>query len=242
MLDIIYENKDFLIINKPSGLIVHPTTFKEKDTLVDLLVGYCPQIKDVGDDTDMRPGIVHRLDKDVSGLMIIAKTQEAFDYLKRQFKERKVKKEYFALVYGEVKENGIIDLAIGFSKRKSKIKMTVFSQNKSKSAITEYKILKRFSNFTLLKVKIKTGRTHQIRAHLNFIGHPILGDKIYRNKGLERKIKNIRLDRIFLHSFKLGFFDLKNNWIEFEKEMPEELNEIIFLICGKKFDFLKKIV
>ncbi|MEK7167232.1 MAG: RluA family pseudouridine synthase [Patescibacteria group bacterium] len=229
MLDIIYENKDFLIINKPSGLIVHPTTFKEENTLVHFLIKYCPQIKNVGDDTNMRPGIVHRLDKDVSGLMVIAKTQEAFDFLKKQFQERKVKKEYYALVYGEVKEKkGIIDLALGFSKRKSKIKMTVFSQNKSKSAITEYEVLKKISNFTLLKVKIKTGRTHQIRAHLNFIGHPILGDKIYRNKGLERKTKKkIKLDRIFLHCFKLGFFDLENKWMEFEKEMPEELNKII---------------
>jgi len=228
MLDIIYENDDFLIINKPSGLIVHPTTFKETNTLVHFLINYYPQIKNIGDDKDLRPGIVHRLDKNVSGLMVIAKTQEAFDHLKEQFKERKVKKEYYALVYGEVKEKkGIIDLSIGFSKRKSKIKMTVFSQNKSKSAITEYEVLKKFPNFTLLKVKIKTGRTHQIRAHLNFIGHPILGDKIYRNKGLERKIKKINLDRIFLHSFMLCFYDLKNKWVEFEKEMPEELNEII---------------
>jgi 23S rRNA pseudouridine1911/1915/1917 synthase len=225
MLDIIYENKDFLIINKHSGLIVHPTTFKEINTLVNFLIEYCPQIKNVGDDKNLRPGIVHRLDKDVSGLMIIAKTQEAFDCLKKQFKERKVKKEYYALVYGDVKERkGVIDLAIGFSKRKSKIKMTVFSQNKSKSAITEYEVLKKFLNFTLLKVKIKTGRTHQIRAHLNFIGHPILGDRIYKNKGLARKIKNKKLDRIFLHCFKLGFYDLENKWMEFEKEMPENMN------------------
>lgn len=237
-MDIIYENENFLIINKPSGLIVHPTTFKEKNSLVDFLVEYCPQIKNVGDDKILRPGIVHRLDKDVSGLMVIAKTQETFDHLKKQFKEQKVKKEYYALVYGDVKEEkGIIDLAIGFSKRKSKIKMTVFSQNKSKTAITEYEVLKRFSNFTpneqasmgftLLKVKIKTGRTHQIRAHLAFIGHPILGDKIYRNKGLERKNKKIKLDRIFLHSFKLGFFDLENKWMEFEKDLPEELKLIV---------------
>ncbi|MBI4653206.1 RluA family pseudouridine synthase [Candidatus Kuenenbacteria bacterium] len=225
MLDIIYENKDFLIINKPAGLIIHPTTFKEKNSLVNFLIEYCPQIKNVGDDKELRPGIVHRLDKDVSGLMVIAKTQETFNHLKKQFQERKVKKEYYALVYGEVKEKkGIIDLAIGFSKRKSKIKMTVFSQNKSKTAITEYEVLKRFLNFTLLKVKIKTGRTHQIRAHLNFIGHPILGDKIYRNKGLERKIKNKKLDRIFLHSFKLGFYDLENRWVEFEIAIPEDMN------------------
>ncbi|MFH1838642.1 MAG: RluA family pseudouridine synthase [Candidatus Kuenenbacteria bacterium] len=244
MLDIIFENENFLVINKPAGLIVHPTTFKEENTLVNFLIEYCPQIKNVGDDKELRPGIVHRLDKDVSGLMVIAKTQEAFDYLKKQFKKRKVKKEYYALVYGEVKEEkGIIDLAIGFSKRKSKIKMTVFSQNKSKSAITKYEVLQKIANFTpsntskgnltgftLLKVKIKTGRTHQIRAHLNFIGHPILGDRIYRNKGLERKIKNIKLDRIFLHSFKLGFYDLENKWIEFEKQMPEELNEIIKIL------------
>ncbi len=223
MLNIIFENNDFLIINKPAGLIVHPTTFKEENTLVDFLIEYCPQIKNVGDDTNARPGIVHRLDKDVSGLMVIAKTQAAFDFLKKQFQERKVKKEYYALVYGEVKEKkGIIDLALGFSKRKSKIKMTVFSQNKSKSAITEYEVLKKIFNFTLLKVKIKTGRTHQIRAHLNFIGHPILGDRIYRNKGLERKIKQKKLDRIFLHCFKLGFYDLENKWIEFEKQMPEQ--------------------
>ncbi|PKL72091.1 RNA pseudouridine synthase [Candidatus Kuenenbacteria bacterium HGW-Kuenenbacteria-1] len=232
MLDIILENKNFLIINKPSGLIVHPTTFKEKNTLVDFLIEYDPDIKNVGDDKELRPGIVHRLDKDVSGLMVIAKTQKAFDYLKEQFKERKVKKEYYALVYGDIKEEkGIIDLALGFSKRKSKIKMTVFSQNKSKTAITEYEVLKRFLNFTFLKVRIKTGRTHQIRAHLNFIGHPILGDKIYRNKGLERKMKKkIKLDRIFLHSFKLGFFDLENKWVEFEKDLPEELKKTMSII------------
>ncbi|MEK9130227.1 MAG: RluA family pseudouridine synthase [Patescibacteria group bacterium] len=228
MVEIIFENENFLIINKPAGLIVHPTTFKEEDTLVGFLIKHCPQIKNVGDDKNLRPGIVHRLDKDVSGLMVIAKTQEMFDFLKKQFEERKVKKEYYALVYGEVKEKkGIVDLAIGFSKRKSKIKMTVFSQNKSKSAITEYEILQKFLKFTLLRVRIKTGRTHQIRAHLSFIGHPILGDKIYRNKGLERKNKKIKLDRIFLHSFKLGFFDINNKWIEFEKELPEELKEII---------------
>lgn len=124
-------------------------------------------------------------------------------------------------------EKGTIDLALGYSKRKSKIKMTVFSQNKSKSAITEYEVLQKFLNLTFLKVKIKTGRTHQIRAHLCFIGHPIIGDNLYKNKGLKRKIKNIKLDRIFLHAFKLGFYDLENNWLEFEKEMPEELKKCL---------------
>lgn len=273
-LDIVFEDKNFLVVNKPAGLVVHPSLAHRKgDTLVNLLLACCPEIKNVGEKLRLevgapdpagsrvapkpllggRPGIVHRLDKDVSGLMVIAKTQRAFEHLKDQFKNRKVKKEYLVLVHGKVKElKGRISFSIGRSKKKG-FKMIIRpSKSKNswaslggwnnqegrpsdssradssrtparrlKTAETFYQVIKHFPNYTLLKIQIKTGRTHQIRVHLNAIGHPIVGEKIYK----PRKFKTEDIGRLFLHACTLGFWDLDGKWKEFKISLPMELKQ-----------------
>ena len=231
-LNVVYEDSNFLIINKPSGLVVHPSVSYPNDTLVNILLAHHPSIKGVGE-SKLRPGIVHRLDKNASGLLVIAKTRKAFDHLKRQFQTRKVFKEYTILTWGEVKEDrGIIDLSIGRSKRVP-TKMVVKREKEGRRAETHFKVIKYFKNFTLLKAQTKTGRTHQVRVHFNAIGHPIVGDKrygkinrrslwAYRPKGPGAKIKN-NLDRLFLHASRLGFYDLDEKWREFKIALPEKL-------------------
>jgi len=229
---IIHETPDFLVLEKPAGLLVHPTAKGETDTLVDWLLQKYPAIKNVGEQ-NYRQGIIHRLDKDVSGIMVVAKTQTAYLHLKEQFKNRLVKKEYLALVYGHLTQReGEIDLPIGRSKegqfvahpRRGKDKF----QNQDKVAKTKYKVLEYIKDYTLLSIQILTGRTHQIRAHLCAIGHPILGDLIYQPKKpffhfLRRKIKVVDPGRILLHSQKIGFYNLDSRWVEFTSPIPEEL-------------------
>ncbi|MFA6322020.1 MAG: RluA family pseudouridine synthase [Candidatus Buchananbacteria bacterium] len=233
---IIFENHDFIVLEKPEGLLVHATDKKETNTLVDWLLKKYPAMEKVGEQK-YRAGIIHRLDRDVSGVMVVAKTNRAFDHLKDQFKDRKIKKEYLALVYGQPREDeGEIDLPIGRSQDgqfvahpKSNLQDI---ENKDRYAKTKYKILEKFRDYSLLSVQILTGRTHQIRAHLFAIGHPILGDKIYRPKKnfihfFIKKVKVINLDRIFLHSTKIGFSDLDNNWVEFESPLPQKLTDFL---------------
>ena len=217
---IIFEDKDFLIISKPSGLTVHPSESVPKNTLVNGLLAYLPKLKNVGEDK-ARPGIVHRLDKDVSGIMAIAKNQKSFQFLKLQFKNREVKKEYLALIHGIInKDSGEINLKIGRSKKTG---LMAAGRNKNcKEAKTLFWTIKKFQKFSLLKIQILTGRTHQIRVHLKAIGHPVVGDKIYCLK----KYKNSpKIKRIFLHSYKLGFKNLKNEWVELEAEAPNEFKK-----------------
>jgi len=219
---IIHETPDYLVINKSSGLAVHPAPGIKGPTLVDYLLEKYPKIAKVGEDP-FRPGIVHRLDKDVSGLMVIAKTQEAFDHFKKQFQERKIKKEYLALVYGKIKKDeGIIDFPIGRAES-GKMAARAKTMGEGKHAITEFEVIKRYKKFTLVKTHIKTGRTHQIRVHFFAYGHPVVGDKLYKPK----KIKLIELGRPFLHSSVLGFYDLNNQWVEFTSELPEELKNFL---------------
>ena len=234
--NILFENNDFLIIEKPTGLLVHPTEKGEKNTLVDWLVKKYPKIKNVGEQK-YRAGIIHRLDKDVSGIMVVVKNNETFFYLKEQFKKRLVKKEYTALVYGNMEdEKGEIDLPIGRNKdgqfvahpRKGKEKFA----DKDRSARTKYEVLEYVKDYTLLKVRILTGRTHQIRAHLSAIGHPIIGDKLYKPKKKffhlwQKRIKVVELNRIFLHSTKIGFNDAKNQWQEFYSPLPKNLKQYL---------------
>lgn len=234
--DIIFENNNFLILNKPAGLLVHPTEADEPNTLTSWLHAKYPEIEAVGE-YQYRGGIIHRLDKDVSGIMVVAKNDQAFYHLKDQFKDRKVKKIYTALVYGRFdQEEGEINLPIGRNKegqfvahpRQGKEKFLA----KDKVAKTKYKVLESVKNYSLLEIQILTGRTHQIRIHLSAIGHPILGDLIYKPKKkflqiLRRKIKVIDPDRIFLHSTKIGFNDLKNQWQEFESPLPEKLTHFL---------------
>ncbi len=233
---IIFENNNFLVLDKPDGLLVHPTELNEPNTLVDWIYEQYPDVETVGE-YKYRGGIIHRLDKDVSGVMIVAKNDQAFYHLKDQFKKHQVKKIYLALVYGHVNQaEGLIDLPIGRNKdgqfvAHPRTGKTKFSR-RDKMAKTKYKVLDYIKDYSLLEIQILTGRTHQIRAHLSAIGHPILGDQIYKPKKnflhfFQRKIKVIDLERIFLHSHQLGFFDLNNEWVEFTSPLPVILNNFL---------------
>jgi len=220
---VVYEDDNILVIDKPAGLLVHPTDKMESDTLVNGLLAYYPKLKNIGEDK-MRPGIVHRLDKDVSGLMLACKTQKAFAYFKKQFQDRKIKKIYTALVHNPMERmEGTIDLPLERSKTEGKMLVKTRDQG-GKEAITKYAVIKNFQNFALLEVQIETGRTHQIRTHFNFLNHPVVGDKLYQQK----KVKaNIELDRPFLHSSKLGFKNSDGKYLEFESKLPIKLNKIL---------------
>ena len=226
-LDIIYEDKDIIVVNKPAGILTHPLRSDQNDTLINALLAYYPAIKDVGDDSpggELRPGIVHRLDRDTSGLIIAAKNNQSFEYLKKQFAEKKIEKHYFALVIGKVKDKkGIITKAISRSKKDGK-KRSALLDEKSKSAWTQYWVLKYFKDYTLLDVFPKTGRTHQIRVHLASIGHPIAGDEQYKFK---RQPLPENLKRQFLHAHALKFKLLDGKIAEFKSPLPKDLKNVL---------------
>jgi len=234
-MKIIFEDDNILVIEKPADLTVHPTNSEQDNTLVNQLLASYPDIKDVGDDP-LRPGLVHRLDKDTSGLMVIAKNNKSFEYLKDLFKNREITKKYLALVHGLVKDDrGIITKSISFSKKDYKKRTALLDEN-SKPAVTEYQVIKRFSakgetsplrggkKYTLLEVYPKTGRTHQIRIHLHSIGYPIVGDKQYKFKRLETPEG---LKRQFLHAAYLKFKSVDGKMMEFKSELPNDLEEIL---------------
>ncbi len=240
---IIAATPEYLVINKPAGLAVHAGGNLTEPTLADWLIANYKKIKDVGDDP-VRPGLVHRLDKEVSGLMVIAKTQASFDNLKNQFKEREINKEYVALVHGRVaKDFGVINFPITRSQEgyrmaalpsgsenllsrrhpKDRDQGNITSWLKSRAALTEFEVLKRFVNYTLLKVSLKTGRTHQIRVHFFAYGYPLVGDNLYCTKKTELKNKKLNLGRVFLAADHLSFRDLKGTTRDFRIDLPEEL-------------------
>lgn len=222
-LDIVYEDKNIIVLNKPAGLLAHPTNKKEKDTLTNRLIEYCSEIKNV-EQNPLRPGLVHRLDKDTSGLIIAAKNNRTYNYLKEQFKKRLIQKEYLALVVGRPKEKtGIITKPITRSKRDPP-KRTVGLWGKWRKAETYYEILKEFKNYTLLKVFPKTGRMHQIRVHLASIGHPVAGDKLYKFK---RQPVPKGLKRQFLHASHLKFKLYGGKTMELQSNLPQDLQEVI---------------
>jgi 23S rRNA pseudouridine1911/1915/1917 synthase len=224
-IKIIYEDDDIIAVNKPAGIIVHGVV----DSLVDWLIKKYQGIKNVGEDKS-RPGIVHRLDKDTSGVLLIAKNQKTFEYLKEQFQKRKIKKKYIALVWGKLKgEKGIIDLPIGKSKSDFRKKSTRKAIGKIREAITEYKTLQvvkssAFDNYTLVEVYPKTGRTHQIRVHFKAIGHPIVCDKLY---GPKKQECPFGLSRHFLHASSLELTLPNGARIKLEADLPEDLSRII---------------
>jgi len=229
-LNIIYQDKDIIVIDKSAGLTVHPINPEQNDTLINGLIAYYPEIKNVGDPStssgqvNLRPGIVHRLDKDTSGLMVVAKNNSAFKCLKKQFQQRKVVKKYLALVVGKVKDKkGTITKAISRDKKNNK-KRSALLDEKSKNAWTEYKILKNFKDYTILEVSPKTGRTHQIRVHLTSIGHPLAGDKQYKFK---RQPCPVNLKRQFLHAYYLKFQLPDGKIIEFKSELPKDLSAVL---------------
>lgn len=233
---IIFEDENYLVIDKPVGLLVHPTDKQEKNTLVDYVVKKYPTVSEIGEQPN-RSGIVHRLDKDVSGVMVVAKTKEAYASLKEQFKNRTIKKNYLAVCYGKAnKEQGEILLPIGRNKEGQYVahpfKDNEKFQDNDKFAKTHYKVLKYVKDYSVFDVEIFTGRSHQIRAHLSAVGHPILGDKIYKPKKkfftfLHRRIKVLALPRIFLHSTRLGFKDLNDKFVEFKSPLPQEITNFL---------------
>ncbi|PIR88763.1 MAG: RluA family pseudouridine synthase [Candidatus Harrisonbacteria bacterium CG10_big_fil_rev_8_21_14_0_10_44_23] len=230
-------DKDYLALNKPAGVLVHGIFDKhgakhEEETLADWAVNNYPEIKGVGEDEN-RPGIVHRLDRETSGVIIVVRNQEAFKYFKSLFQNREIEKEYIALVWGRMQEkNGIINKTISI--RDGSVKRTVFKGKMPRAAITEYAVEGVFKDvsgneFSLLRAKPRTGRTHQIRVHLSSLGHPVVGDKLYGKKNSPEG-----LQRHFLHAAVLRFKDLDGKEQKIEASLPPEL--VVFLGSLKKED------
>ena len=220
-LDILFESDDVLVINKPAGVMVHDTETKVDPTLVDALIKHDPAIEQVGDPG--RPGLVHRLDKHASGVMIVAKTQPAFDHLKEQFKQRLTTTKNTVLVRGKLSEpTGTISLNIERSKTTGRMAAKPTSQS-GKRAITHYTTLKAYPHHTLLDVTIETGRTHQIRAHFFAIDHPVVGDTLYRQRG----IKPMDIGRLFLHARELTITLPDEEERTFTAPLPPKLEQVL---------------
>jgi 23S rRNA pseudouridine1911/1915/1917 synthase len=212
-LNILYEDEDLLVVDKPAGLTVHPAPGHPAHTLVNALLAHFPHLADSGD--ALRPGIVHRLDKDTSGVMLVAKNGQAQADLSAQFKGHTVNKAYLVLVRGHLTpEKGIIEADIGRDPRHRQ-KMAVVARGRQ--ACTEYEVIKYIRGYTLLEVRPRTGRTHQIRVHLAAIGFPVVGDKIYG-------VKSPFMSRQFLHASRLGFkLPSTGQYVEFKSGLPEDL-------------------
>lgn len=222
-IDIIYEDDYIAVINKQQDLVIHPGAGNMDNTLVNALLYHFDTLAE-GSQSD-RPGIVHRLDKDTSGLVIIAKTQDAYLNLVRDFKNHKINKSYLAFVHGSLISNGSIDAPIGRNEN-NRLKMAV-KRNNSKEAYTEYRILKNYDNYTLLNVSILTGRTHQIRVHMAYINHPIVGDLLY---GYKNKYK---IEKQMLHAYSLEFnHPITEEKMNFKTKFPERFTKFIKKIEG----------
>ena len=217
-INIVYEDEHIIIVNKPSGLVVHPGSGNYDNTLVNGLMYYTNSLSDVNGEE--RPGIVHRIDKDTSGLLMVAKTNEAHQILTEYFKNKDVKREYLALITGVFPhETATIDAPIGRDPKDRK-KMTVTADN-SKEAVTHLKVIKRYREHTLVSLKLETGRTHQIRVHMKYIGYPVFNDPVYTNK------KTTEFGQ-FLHSHKMEFdHPITKEHMSFECPMPTEMQEFI---------------
>jgi 23S rRNA pseudouridine1911/1915/1917 synthase len=228
-LTIIYEDSSIIVLDKPAGMVVHPAAGNYSGTIVNALLFHCKDLSGVGG--VLRPGIVHRLDKQTSGLLIVAKSDSAHRGLSKQFKKHMVKKVYKALVHGNVKDDsGLIELPVGRHPTDRK-KMSTKSK-RGKMAITHWKVIERYDIATLLDVEIETGRTHQIRVHLNTLGFPVIGDAVYGNsKKRTGEIKNDvlrsilkRIKRQALHASRLGFnHPLDDRYLEFSSPLPDDM-------------------
>lgn len=211
-LDIVYEDNDIMVINKPSGMVVHPGNGNYSHTLVNGLMYYTNNLSDING--DVRPGIVHRIDKDTSGLIIVAKNNKAHEILSKYFQDKSITRKYIALLKGELNtDSATIDAPIGRSDVDRK-KMAVTSKN-SKNAVSHLKVLKRYKGYTLVEFKLDTGRTHQIRVHANYIGHPLYNDPVYTNDKCSEFGQ-------FLHSYSMDFkHPITGEDMHFECELPE---------------------
>jgi 23S rRNA pseudouridine1911/1915/1917 synthase len=241
-LEVLYQDEDCLVINKPAGMVVHPGAGNNQGTVVNALLHYCSELKDVGGAG--RPGIVHRLDKETSGAMIVAKNMFAFQELARQFRERVVHKEYLALAWGKLEPlTGIIDRPIGRHRSDRKRMSSVHALSRTRAAFTEWRVEKYFSIrddmrplgwFSLLRLKPRTGRTHQIRVHLADLGHPIVGDKVYHRQEKARMAKNDLLTLIecfprqALHAARLRIQRVRTGEpLEFNAPLPADMQELL---------------
>lgn len=238
-LDIVYEDDDLLVVNKPAGMVTHPAFGNYSGTLVNALLFHCNHLSTINDAT--RPGIVHRLDKDTSGLMVVAKTDLAHAFLAKQFATRTITREYWALVWGTFKEqSGIIAASLGRSKSDRK-KMAVVREGKH--AVTEYEVIEKFSYLSFIKLRLQTGRTHQIRVHLAHIAHPVFGDPTYGGRQIsagggspKQKAEVQRLlkliNRQALHAKTLSFIHPSTKIMNhFDSPLPEDISKVL--------DFLK---
>lgn len=218
-LDIVYEDDYLLVVNKPSGMVVHPAPGNYKDTLVNALMYHCNKLSNVNGNT--RPGIVHRIDADTSGLLVVAKNDEVHNELAKQISKKTVLRKYIALVSGTIHEDtATIDAPIGRDANDRK-KMCITDIN-SKNAVTHIKVLERYKNATLIECTLETGRTHQIRVHLNYINHPVINDPVYGKK----KLDNPSFGQM-LHAKTLGFIHPKTKkYLEFFADLPEEFKRI----------------
>ena len=225
-LDVIYEDEHIIIINKPPKMIVHPAAGYKSGTLINALIYRCGKLASIG--APLRPGIVHRLDKDTSGIIVIAKDDAAYLNLCKQFKERKVEKYYLALLYGTLKKDkGEINTPIGRAIADRK-KMSTKTR-KGKEAVTQFEVIKRFKSATMVKIKIITGRTHQIRVHFAASGHPVLGDKIYGKKtDIKFAQRTINFSRQMLHAQSLKFkHPVDGSPLEFTTPIPKDIETAI---------------
>ncbi|HZD60283.1 MAG TPA: RluA family pseudouridine synthase [Anaerolineae bacterium] len=221
-LDIKYENGDIIVLSKPAGMVVHPAHGHASGTLVNALLEHADKLSSIGG--VMRPGIIHRLDKDTSGLMIVAKNDEAHQKLSAELKERRIRRTYLALVHGRFKEKtGTVDAPIGRSP-KFRQKMAVMGLA-NREATSHYSVLATYNEYSLVEVSLETGRTHQIRVHMKYINHPVVGDQLY---GSGRSKRDLGLQRQFLHAYRLEFDHPRTGErLHFEDNLPQDLQEVL---------------
>jgi len=219
-LDIVYEDNDVAVINKPQGMVVHPAAGHYSGTLVNALMKNVDDLSSING--VLRPGIVHRLDKNTSGLLIIAKNDMSHNFLSECLKEHSINRIYYALVEGVVKnDSGVINASLGRSEKDRK-KRCVTTKN-SKEAVTNYEVIKRFKRYTLVKLKLETGRTHQIRVHMKYIGHSVVGDDVYGKED-----KKFGLNGQLLHSKSIGFVHpVTKEYLEFDSELPDYFKKVL---------------
>lgn len=224
-LDVYYEDQDLIVVNKQRGMVVHPAPGHSSGTLVNALMYHCKDLS--GINGELRPGIVHRIDKDTSGLIMAAKNDKAHASLAAQLKEHSVTRKYMALVHGNLShDQGTVDAPIGRDAQDRK--MYTVTEKNSKHAVTHFQVMERFGDYTLLELKLETGRTHQIRVHMKFIGHPLVGDPMYgRSKG-------IKMEGQALHAAVLGFIHpTTSEYMEFSAPLPQDIEDLLFSLRNR---------
>lgn len=223
-LVIVHEDAELAVIDKPSGMLVHPTVRSEQDTLVNALISRYPEMAEIGESPE-RPGIMHRLDKEASGLLAVARTKKAYRSLKKQFQDHKIKKEYLVLVHGRPPDDeGSVTLSIGRAESGNKMAAHSEETEGDKTAVTHYRVEEVFGPGALLRVNTETGRTHQIRAHFKALGCSVAGDPLYKT----RNMTFLPVTRLFLHCTTLGFTHPgTKKWVEFTSPLPAELENVL---------------